>query len=180
MSHSLTIRPYELADAPALFAAVHESLTELWPWMPWATAAYSLADAEAWVQTTRAGHTTGAMYDFAVVDSGGRFLGGCGLNQISRANAVANLGYWIRTTAVGRGSASTAVQLLSQWAFQHTELNRLEIVVAVENTRSRRVAEKAGAKLDAILGYRLIIDGRPSDAALYSLLRPCLRPSAFR
>lgn len=171
MGHGITIRQYVGEDVPELFAAVHESLGDLWPWMPWATAAYSTADAEAWVQTTRQGHSTGAMFDFAVVDETGHYLGGCALNQISTVNAVANLGYWIRSSACGRGNATAAVQALVEWAFLHTDLNRLEILVPVANVRSRRVAEKV-AKFDAVLGKRVVVDGRSSDAALYSVLRP--------
>jgi RimJ/RimL family protein N-acetyltransferase len=171
MRQSVTIRHYEAADAPELLAAVHESLGDLRPWMPWATAAYSIADAEAWVRTTVEGQRVGAMYDFAVVDAAGRYVGGCGLNQIQRVNAVANLGYWIRSSAAGCGMAPVAVRLLIAWAFQNTNLNRLEILVGVGNTRSLRVAEKVGAHRDAVLRERLILDGRPSDAVLYSVVR---------
>lgn len=111
------------------------------------------------------------MFDFAVIDAAGRYVGGCGLNQIQRANAVANLGYWTRSSASGCGMAPAAVRMLIAWAFQNTNLNRLEILVAVANTRSLRVAEKVGAHRDAVLRQRLIVDGRPSDAVPYSVLR---------
>jgi len=168
----VSIRQYEETDVPELLTAVHESLADLEPWMPWATAAYSGSDAEEWVRMTRDAHLAGSMYDFAVVDKTGRYLGGCGINQINAGCGVANLGYWIRLSASGRGVAPAAVRLLVGWAFEHTQLNRLEIVVAVDNVRSRRVAEKVGAQLDAILDKRLIVDRRPSAAALYSVVRP--------
>jgi len=121
---------------------------------------------------TRDAHAAGTMYDFAVFDGTGRYLGGCGINQINAGCAVANLGYWIRSSASGRGVAPAAVRLLLAWAFEHTQLNRLEIVAAVDNVRSRRVADKVGAQLDAILQKRLMVSGRPSAAALYSVVRP--------
>ena len=73
------------------------------------------------------------------------YLGGCGLNQIDHANGRANLGYWVRSSAVGRGVATAAVQLVRQWGFEQTSLLRLEVVIAVGNLASHRVAEKAGA-----------------------------------
>lgn len=172
MNQRASIRKYRPDDAPELFAAVQESRHELLPWMPWATAAYSLADAERWVQTTLEGHDSGVMYDFAIVDAADRYVGGCGLNQISNANKLANLGYWVRSSSAGRGAAVCAVQALVEWAFERTDLNRLEVVVAIANTRSRRVAEKTGATLDAVLRQRLVIDGLSTDAALYSFVRP--------
>jgi len=96
---------------------------------------------------------TGTMYDFAIV-SNGRFAGGCGINHINAQDRVANLGYWIRTSCTGQGIATSAVKLLVAWAFANTGLNRIEIVVAVDNHRSQRVAERVGAHQDAILPMR--------------------------
>src|SRR3989442_14279696 len=79
-------------------------------------------------------------YEFAILGEGGRFLGGCGINQISTANRFANLGYWGRTSAMGRGVAPAAARLVAGYAFRETELIGLEIVCAAANTRSQRVA----------------------------------------
>jgi RimJ/RimL family protein N-acetyltransferase len=171
MNDSLTIRQYEDSDVDELVTAVHESLNDLQPWMPWGTASYSASDAASWIRASRDGHINGSMYDFAVVDEVGRYLGSCGLNQISLLNGVANLGYWVRSSAAGFGVAPAAVRKVVDWAFHNTKLNRLEVVVAVGNVRSRRVAEKAAAQLDAVLRKRVLVEGRPSDAALYSFVR---------
>ncbi len=172
MAETIKIRQYQDSDAPELYAAVRETLVELAAFMPWADEQYSLSDAAAWITTTQNGHADGSMYDFAIVSGDGRYLGGCGLNQISRFNAVANLGYWVRASAMGRGVAVKAVKLLSDWALRNTDLNRLEIVAAVKNVRSQRVAEKAGAQRDGVLRKRLMLHGHTTDAVLYSLVRP--------
>lgn len=140
--------------------------------MPWSHPNYSESDAAAWIRTTLTGHETGAHYDFAIIDAAGRYAGACGINQINRFSGVANLAYWVRSTSTGRGVAPAAVLQLAPWVFQNTPLHRLEIVVAVGNLRSQRVAEKAGAHRDAVLKKRTLVDGRPSDAILYSILRP--------
>ncbi len=172
MAETIRIRPYQEPDAPELYAAVRESLVELTPWMPWAHPEYTLADAASWITTTQSGHADGSMYDFAIVTGDGRFLGGCGLNQISRFNAVANLGYWVRASAMGRGVAVKAVKLVSEWALRNTDLNRLEILAAVGNLRSQRVAEKAGALREGLLRKRLMLRGHTTDAVLFSICRP--------
>jgi RimJ/RimL family protein N-acetyltransferase len=104
-----TIRPYEESDVPEMAAAAQESMAELSPWMPWAHSKYSEADAAAWVHTTREARLSGEMYDFAIVDADGRYAGGCGVNHINRLDAVANVGYWLRTSCVGRGIVTAAV-----------------------------------------------------------------------
>jgi RimJ/RimL family protein N-acetyltransferase len=72
---------------------------------------------------------------------------------------------------MGTGVAPAAVRLLRDWAFANTDLARLELVMAVENTRSARVAEKAGANFEGVLRARLRLHGRTHDARLYAFTR---------
>lgn len=171
MPHQVQIRPYRLEDQDALLEAVRESAEALEPWMPWAHPDYSLDDARFWIQATIEGHSNGSFYDFAVI-SGGAFAGGCGINHINAQDRVANLGYWIRTSRTRQGIATSAVKQLLRWAFANTNLNRIEIVVAVQNQRSQRVAERVGSQRDAVLPMRTMANGHPSDAFMYSVLRP--------
>lgn len=171
MSAACSIRPYVEDDWLALFEAVKESLAELGPWMPWAHPTYSKDDAKQWVQSTIEGHSVGTFFDFAVFDADGRYLGACGVNQIQKDYRCANLGYWIRTSANGRGFAASAALDLCDWTFRHTNLDRLEILVAVDNVRSKRVAEKTGAMFEGRLRCRLPLHGTSSDAFVFSIVR---------
>src|SRR5690606_27508035 len=102
---------------------------------------------------------------------GRRFLGSCGLNHIDAAVGVANLGYWVRTRATGRGVAPEAAARVVEWAFAHTDLERIETLAAAGNRRSQRVAEKIGATREGVLRRRLAVFGRFHDAVIYSLIR---------
>jgi len=164
--------PLDLNFVEVVVAAVRESAPELGLWMPWAKADYTKGEAEAWISGCEAGRSTGVTHEFAIVDRSGTFLGACGINQAKPAEGVANLGYWVRTPVAGRGIATKAVRMVVEWVFEHTELNRLEVYAAVANVRSRRVADKAGARFEAILRKRFILGGVPVDAALYSFVRP--------
>jgi RimJ/RimL family protein N-acetyltransferase len=62
------------------------------------------------------------------------------------------------------------VRLVARFAFDTLQLSRLEIFARPENVASRRVAEKAGAKFEAIARNRMVQHGRAYDAALYSLI----------
>ena len=73
---------------------------------------------------------------------------------------------------MGQGVAPQAVRQLRDWAFGHTSLVRLEIVVAVGNTRSARVAEKAGAQFEGVLRSRIRLHGFIHDARMYALTLP--------
>ena len=158
-------------DAPFAWQAARESLAELQLWMPWAHADYSIEETKSWLTTQVQAFQQGTNFEFAITSATGEYLGGCGLNQIDALNQRANLGYWVRSSATGKGVATTAVQLLRNWGFAHTELVRLEVLIAVSNTASRRVAEKSGAEYEGTMRGRLRVHGTRHDAAMYSFLR---------
>jgi RimJ/RimL family protein N-acetyltransferase len=165
------LRPYDESDVGALVRAARESVGDMWRWMPWCHGGYGADEAAAWIRSSREAHEARQYFNFAILDDG-RFAGGCGLNHIDGLNGIANIGYWVRSSFTGRGIAPAAVRKLVDWTFANTRLNRLEIVAALDNVRSQRVAEKAGAERDAVLKKRTVVAGAPVDAVLYSIVRP--------
>lgn len=159
------------ADSPAMFAAVRESLPELVRWMSWAHEAYSLEENVKFIASRKEEWQGDRHYSFGVfaADSG-EFLGGAGMNFIERVRGRANLGYWIRTGARGRGYATRATKLVARFGFTALAFIRIEIVAATANTASQRVAEKAGAHREGVMRHGIVIHGTPTDAVLYSLL----------
>ena len=135
-----------------------------------------MEEAHQWVGSREQLFDEGAEYSFAIVEPLGHFLGGCGLNQINRTHRIANLGYWVRTSESSRGIATVAVQQLASFAASQTDLVRLEIVCAVGNTASQRVAEHVGAIREGVLRDRLFLHNQPRDAVMYSLTRSKWRP----
>jgi ribosomal-protein-serine acetyltransferase len=166
-----TLRRFEPDDAQGLWEAARESVAEVGRWLSWCHAGYSLDDAAGWIRSSQALVLEGSEYRFAIVGGDGRFLGVCGINQVNRANRFANLGYWVRTSATRQGAATAAVRQAAAFAFADTDLLRLEIVCAVGNDASQRVAARAGAVREGVLRSRLLIHGQPTDAVMYSLVR---------
>lgn len=154
-----------------MHAAVRESLAELTPWMPWCHAEYSVQEARVWLKAQVQAFNERKWFEFAIVDGERRYLGQCGLNQFDEANRRCNLGYWVRSSAAGRGVATRAVIAARHWAFEHTNLLRIEIVVASGNHASQRVAQKAGAMREGLLRHRLVLHGAPEDAVMFSFIR---------
>lgn len=141
------------------------------PWLPWCHPGHALDEARAWAEKQPALSAEGMEFNFVITNAAGALLGGCGLNQLNALHRTANLGYWVRSSATGRGPAPAAVVALARWAFANTELERLEILAATPNRRSQRVAEKAGALREGVLRRRLRLHGVAHDAVVYSLVR---------
>jgi RimJ/RimL family protein N-acetyltransferase len=139
--------------------------------MPWCHEGYSIDEARTWVESRAEAWEAGTEYDFTIIEvSNGDYLGWCGLNNIYNTNQIVNLGYWVRTSRTNLGVATNAARLIAKLGFKNFELNRIEILVAVDNKQSQRVAEKAGATREGILRNRIIIHDKVIDAVMFSLI----------
>ena len=77
------------------------------------------------------------------------------------------IGYWLRSSTVGKGYITEAVEALTQAAFQHLHAERIIIRCDSRNVRSARVAERAGYTLEATLRR----DARAPDGSLRDTLQ---------
>lgn len=175
----VTIRAYELGDAPELLAAIRESRDDVGPWLPDLAVDLSLDDIRAWLDGTGQHWADGTGYNFAIVDaSDNSLVGGCGLTKIDNRHRFGNMYYWVRSTRTRQGAASAAVRQLARFGFEQVGLRRVEIVVAAGNAASQRVAEKAGAVHEGLLRHRLNTRGVMQDAYMFSLIPRDLMDSA--
>ena len=171
-SETLHMRPFRKSDAEPICEAVCESMNEFLPWLPWCHDAYTIDDTRAFLASRAETFEKEGEYGFAIVERrSSRLVGACGMNQIDQANARANLGYWIRRSAMRRGYATAASLLLARWAFDTLALERLEFVVAVGNDASQRVAQKVGIVREGVARKRLHVRGKALDAVVNSLVR---------
>ena len=167
----LGVRPFEATDAAAAFAAITESIDELRPWLPSLAAITAPEDFVPWIASETAAGTQRTAHDFAIVDMrDGSLLGGAGLSHFDWSHRHANLYYWVRRSRVRQGIATGAARLLARYAFEVLALNRMEIVVAVDNQASLRVAEKVGAVREGVLRHRIMLQRELHDAVMFSLL----------
>jgi ribosomal-protein-serine acetyltransferase len=72
---------------------------------------------------------------------------------------------------------TAAVRLLVDHALTAWQLNRVEIIVATENCRSRAIPERLGFREDGTLRQLHLVGGRYLDCASYSMLATDWRAS---
>ena len=166
------LRPYYLGVEEDLLRAATESRQALSEWMSWMHPGYSMRDVESWVEIAIAAWDAGSAYEFVIYDlEEERAIGSCGLSNINRIDLVANLGYWVSSSRSGVGAATAAAKLIWAFGIGTAGLNRLEIVVAVGNAASRRVAEKTGAIDEGVQRSRLRVGEVVHDAHMFACLR---------
>jgi RimJ/RimL family protein N-acetyltransferase len=167
----ILVRPLAADDAPALHATVRDSMASLSQWFPWCHPGYSLTDAQARIAYCIDAWERRAEFAFGIFSaSGGALLGCAGLNRIDHTHRSANLGYWVGERYRGRGTATMAAASVASIGFEHLGLVRLEIVTLTVNHASMRVAERLGATREGVARNRLMLQGQPANAVVYSLI----------
>lgn len=79
----------------------------------------------------------------------------------------AHIAYWISQTHANQGIVTQAVTMLTDYAFNELNLHRIEIVLCTDNTRSKRVAEKAGYTFEGVRPRYIHVDGRWQDHLVF-------------
>jgi RimJ/RimL family protein N-acetyltransferase len=167
----VTLRPFQFGDAPEMYAAVRESLADLKPWMSWAHDGYLPREASDFIALARAKWEEGQLYGFAIVDAeDGSLAGGCSLSNLHPFYHFCNLGYWVRTSRRGSGMAGRAARLAAYFGIMRLRMTRVEVVVAVGNKASLRVAEKIGAHREGTLRNRITVGTKCHDAVMFSIV----------
>jgi len=173
----LLIRVPQAGDGLALHAAVCESLPELRQFLsalPWVANPSTPESAEARSRTSAANFLLRTHQYFHLFEkSTGQLLGGAGLLRTVWETPKTEVGYWIRSSAAGRGYAREAVLALVDYAFTQMQVVRVELIADEANLASRRVAERCLFELEGILRQdRRATDGSLRNTCVYARLRP--------
>jgi len=172
----LVLRSAQRGDAAALNAAVRESMEALRPRMPWAQSAPSLAQSDASCRRLQARFLLREdlpMFVFERRADGaeGDFVGGTGLHRIDWQLRRFEIGYWCRSSRLGRGYVTEAVRALTRVAFERLRARRVEVRMDATHERSWRVAQRAGFELEGVFSCdRLTPSGEPRDTRVYALV----------
>lgn len=126
--------------------------------------------ARSWITAYQAGRQDGSREGFAALDGDGRFVGLGLAPEIDREAGELELGYIVAPAVRGRGVGTEILRLLTRWAFDELEAQRVYLIIDVENGASARVAERCGYRLEGIMRSIYVKPGRRADAGLWSRL----------
>jgi RimJ/RimL family protein N-acetyltransferase len=151
---ALLLRPWTEHDIPAMLAAHRDPEMQRWLRHPITTA----EQARQIIEDRQAHGRAGTAFTFAVLEAAdgvaGNLVGNVSIRGLGEAAATGEVGYWVSSRARGRGIAPRALSAVCDWAFHSPRiagLERLNLIHAVGNVASCRVAEKARFALSAVL-----------------------------
>ena len=139
------LRPYRRDDLDDLVRELSDPEVPRWTNVP---PNYGRDEGEAFLGQAEAQRLAGRALTLAIGDP---LQGAVGLTDVDWRERRAEVGYWVAASARGRGLASLAVRLLSDWALAQAGLERLDLYANPANEASQRVAEKAGYTREGLL-----------------------------
>ena len=165
LGDGIAVRTYVAGDAEELFALVDANRDRLRPWMIWEPTTKTVDDTRAFIQACLASTD----YEGNGLWLDGRLIGGAGLSLDTMANS-GEIGYWVAGDAEGRGIVTRACTRFFDFAFDELGLHRMELQAALDNAKSRAVAERLGMHEEGIArdGCR-VADGY-LDSVTYGIL----------
>jgi len=164
------LRAWEPGDAAAVLAACQDPAIQQFTRVP---VPYRREHADEFIALAAREWRTGASAPFAVTDVTGRRLwGACGLHNVDRTGGAAEVGYWVTPAARGRGVATAALRLITDWALGAGGLRRVYAKVEQVNLASIAVARAAGYEPVPSAVELIELKGRTRTYTEYRRTRP--------
>ncbi|WP_053959364.1 GNAT family N-acetyltransferase [Sulfobacillus thermosulfidooxidans] len=170
INENVSLRLLEVRDAERVYSLVRESESYLRQWLPFLDNVHSVQDIIHFIESglSRYAHNNGAEIGIWFQ---GHFAGILGIHFINWTDRTTSLGYWLGEKFQGRGIMTQACSALIDILFGEYELNRVEIHIAVDNRKSRAIAERLGFRQEGCLRQVEWLYDHYLDHVVYALLK---------
>lgn len=98
----------------------------------------------------------------------GKFLGAGGLNDLSKKDRKAEIGFWLLTENWGKGYMSEVMPLILDYSFNTRGLHRIEGFVESDNFNCKKAIEKLQFKLEGTMEDCEFKDGKFISVDIYA------------
>lgn len=170
VDEEISLKLIELNDAERIFELIDPSRSYLREWLPWLDTSTKVEDTKEFIKSCLKGYaenksiTTVILYNEKIV-------GLASFNSINWSNKTAYIGYWLGEGYQGKGIMTKAVKALTNYAFKHLKLNKVEIRAAVENKKSRSIPERLGFVKEGTIRQAEWLYDHYVDHIVYGMLK---------
>jgi len=178
LGNDAELRLLEMRHAEELFALVDQNRLHLRQWLNWVDDNRSVADSRSFIRgalqqfANNNGFQTGIWFQ-------GTLAGVIGHNYIDWLDSKAEFGYWLGAPFQGHGLMTSACRALIEHSFDDLRLNRVEILCASGNLKSRAIPERLSFTQEGVFRQAEWLYDHFVDLVVYGLLAdewPCLKP----
>lgn len=159
------LRPFRPEDLHLVEEATRDDVIPLISTVP---RTWTPVEGHAFIERQNSRLSNGEGWSLAIVElTSNRAVGQVGLWISHLHRGRAEIGYWVGASGRREGAASFAVEALSDWAFEHLDVDRLSLFIEPWNTASIKTAERAGYEFEALLESWERVGGVSRDMGSY-------------
>jgi len=130
---------------------------------------YTPKDARQFLKDSELHWKAGTAYRFSIVMNN-EVIGCCSLDNVSKKDSTAELGYWLGKPFWGKKIMTRAAQAVIQFGFTQIQLHRISVSHIEGNIASQKIIEKLGFKYEGTQREDSYREGKWFDSKCYGLL----------
>ena len=163
------LRILEEWNAEELYQLIERNRAHLHRWLPWVDYETSVEKSRNFVQHSLQRYMENDGFNLGIFYRG-RLAGVIGYHSVNWPNKHVEIGYWLGAEFEGKGLVTSACRTLLAFAFEKLMLNRVAILCAAGNARSRAIPERLGFTQEGVLRDGEWLYDHFVDLVVYSML----------
>ncbi|HVU68062.1 MAG TPA: GNAT family protein [Ktedonobacteraceae bacterium] len=156
-------------NAAQLFALIEGNRAHLREWLPWVDYETTVEDSQRFVTRSVQRYLDNEGFDMGIHYQD-QLAGVISFHTVNWPNRQVEIGYWLGAAFQGHGIVTGACRTMLEYAFRSLQLNRVTILCAVGNVRSRAIPERLGFTQEGIIRDGQWLYDRFVDLVMYSML----------
>src|SRR5579883_178174 len=146
----IELRILEEWDAPELFRLIDRHRAYLREWLPWVDYETSVEDSRRFARRSVQRYLDNEGCDMGIRYQS-QLAGVISFHTVNWPNRQVEIGYWLGADFQGHGIMTGACRAMLEYAFRKLQLNRVTILCASGNPRSRAIPERLGFTREGVI-----------------------------
>jgi len=174
VNSKITLEALKLSMTDVIFEAIDRDRDFLNQWLPFVDYTQNASDTENFIKSVlnQPGRKRDEAYSIWYKQE---FAGLIGFKETDWINRKTELGYWLTERMQGKGIVTACMEKLIRFAFQKLNMNRVQVKVAVGNSKSAAIPRKLGFSFEGIERHGEHHKNKYLDLEVYSLLSSDLK-----
>ena len=170
LSDTITLKRIKLSDTRIIHESIDQNRDFLKKWLPFIAYIHKIEDTKLFISILleKKGPEQSETFTIWHKDN---FAGLIGFKDPDIINHRTEIGYWLIPGMQGKGIMTEATKALTNYAFKHLNMNRIQIRCGVGNIKSSAIPKRLGYQLESIEREGEFHLNHYIDLEVYTLLK---------
>ncbi len=170
VNETIRLEKVKVSMAGIIFSTLDKDRDFLKTWLPFVELTHKVSDTEKFLKQVVKDTETRKNEVFSIWYNE-EFAGLIGFNDIDWINRKTEIGYWLAEKMQGKGIITLCTEKLIHYGFQKLKLNRIQIKVAIGNTKSESIPKRLGFIFEGVERGGEFHHNKYLDLQIFSILK---------